>query len=145
MKRTMSVILILIFTTLAFSSCDDYTTRIDDIDMFINETYYSNDDQAEWWKKKAGKNAKRFFPAYEELQYEYTDINFYVYSCAGFTFPDATLVLELKFDDVKKYEEAKTEIYSNYNFFFLNILFFNSYTRILYSKENMCRILLFAR
>ena len=119
MKRTMSVILVLIFTTLAFSSCDDYTTRIDDIEMFINETYYSDDyvEGDDYWKYPEGRNAHDFFPSYDEIEYAYSDINFYVYACSDFfDYPDTTIVLELKFDNAQAYNNAKQDIYSTYTF-----------------------------
>ena len=94
-------------------------TRINDISIFVNEEYVSfdsTDPNVEWWKKTPGRNAKRFFPSYEEIVYEYANIEFYIFAYLGVTFPDATFVLEMQFDDASKYEEAKADIYALYDF-----------------------------
>ena len=123
MKKISLLIVIIVF--LSFCSCDvvsledeENITRINDINMFINEEYAKNnsDSEAEWWQQTPGRGARKFFPFYNEIEYEYSDINFYVYAYAGISYPDATFVLELKFDDVEKYKEAKADIYTTYDF-----------------------------
>ena len=100
----------------ALTSCEKDAVRIDDIDMFINETYYSNDPEDASWKYY-GENAYEFFPSYDEIKYDYSDIKFYVYSYSDlFFYPDITYVLELKFDNKQSYDVAKQDIFAQYNF-----------------------------
>ena len=115
MKRVLLVVMVLMSLVYAVSCENDKnTTKLDDINIFINEEYYSGyeEDENMWWKTTAGENARDFFPPYEEIQYKYSDINFYVYANNNFfAFPDATLVLELVFDNAVDYEAAKKDIY----------------------------------
>ena len=117
----MFFVIILILTLL--SSCDsqeDSKIRISDINMFITEEYLSEDrynEEVEWWKREAGVLAKDLFPEYDEIEYDYSDINFYIYAYMGlFNYPDASFVLELKFDNAEKYAEAKADIHTIYKF-----------------------------
>ena len=120
LKKISILLVAIILIVLSFSSCDkeENTIRIDDINIFISEEYVVEDRNAgaEWWKDIPGRNARKFFPSYDEIEYEYSDISFYVYAYAGLSFPDATFVLELKFDDSEKYEEAKSDIYTIYDY-----------------------------
>ena len=120
MKKLLLIVLAIVMV-IALISCDrdENEIRIDDINVFKNKEYISEDyDNYDlWWKTTAGQCASNFFPPYEEIKYNYSDINFYVYAHADFiAYPDATFVLELVFDNEIDYQNAKKDIYSTYDF-----------------------------
>ncbi|MBQ7226684.1 MAG: hypothetical protein IJX02_08820 [Clostridia bacterium] len=119
MKRIVSFLVIL--TVFLLTSCHDdpEAEQMTDLNLFISEGYavYSENDESSWWKQKAGVYAKEFFPKYEEIEYEYSTINFFVYTYNHkVVFVDVALILEMSFDDASTYEKAKADIVSNYTF-----------------------------
>ena len=117
MKKCFALVMtVLTLMTLLISCDDEDATRIDDVNMYIEESYYTFDREDLSWKYSAGRAAYGFFPPYNELEFNYSDLNFYVYNYAGLTYPETTIILELKFDDKQAYDEASTEIHSTYKF-----------------------------
>ncbi|MBQ7226685.1 MAG: hypothetical protein IJX02_08825 [Clostridia bacterium] len=115
MKIVLSIVAVFLVLILPSCSGEEYTTRTSDINLFINEEYAKETD--DYYKSIAGKNAQDFFPPYNEIEYKYTEINFYTYACADFfVYPDYTYVLELVFNDETEYEKAKADIHSIYDF-----------------------------
>lgn len=92
-----------------------YETDINGIDIYINEDYADENDYDDPWIHKAGKLAKKFFPKYSEIDYNYKDVEFYLYS-NNIGYPDTVLTLEIVFDNIDEYNFAKNDVNSQYEF-----------------------------
>ena len=114
--RKISFLILIGFICLLFTSCEKYTTSITDINVYVNEDYANEDVFDNEWITNAGKLAKQVFPKYEEINYNYDKIEFYLYSNNMMRTIDTTFVLELTFDSFAEYELAKNDIYSRYEF-----------------------------
>lgn len=120
MKRIIALVMLILLVLL--TSCHEPYKREDlnDINLFITEDYakaVEDNGESIWWKKDAGVYAKEFFPKYDEIKSDDLSLDFFVRYYENATgFLDAALVLELSFDSAKKYDELKTDIYSNYTF-----------------------------
>lgn len=120
MKKIVILSFLFVLILCSFNSCGEKNvTRITDINLFINEDYANEEKFSEKYQKyyveNAGKHAKEFFPEYEDIEYQYDDIEFYM-SLSSYGFPNAVMVLELKFDNSEAYQNAKQDIYSKYDF-----------------------------
>lgn len=114
MRKTIILFSVLFFLFLC--SCKNYVTSLTDIDIYINEDYANENVFVDnTWITDAGKNAKKVFPKYEEISYNYDKIEFYLFS-DNMKEIDTTFVLELVFDNTKDYEDAKKDVYSTYTF-----------------------------
>ena len=120
MKKFAAILLLLVI--LGLTSCHEpiETENIRDLNLYINEDYakpFEENGESIWWKKEAGLCAKEFFPKYDEIEYSYSSIDFYVYAYNNHNqFLDVAFVLELTFDNAEEYEETKNNVYSSYSF-----------------------------
>ena len=114
MKRkttVLSMILILLIiilnVALCFAGCSDASKKYHDIDIYIHQTYHDIDALGEY-VYRSGSGADYFLPKYEEIEYNYSDIDFYIFDgTATLTRTAVTFVLDSKFDDEAEYETAK--------------------------------------
>ena len=85
---------------------DSLYTQFCYIDIKDEDTYF----------KKATEESNKFFPKYEDIDYKYSSLDFYIYDSS---FKDneqsVTYTLDIYFDDINIYNEEKEEIYINHH------------------------------
>ncbi|MBQ8298831.1 MAG: hypothetical protein IJX99_03035 [Clostridia bacterium] len=111
MKKLLIAVLVILLT-LIMASCVEKEVGIDlyKDEVYAKEYTYGGGEQ---WSQNTSERAKKFFPSYEEIEYQYSEIEFYSYydNLLGSSF-----VLELVFDNEEEYQKSKDDIYSNYEF-----------------------------
>lgn len=119
MKKILTSIMVLFSILSSMISCGQkYVTSCADISLFINEDYANEElfnKDFHRWITDAGKKAVIFFPKYRDIQYLYSEMQFYLYSKPT-GFPNTTMVLELNFEKIHEYQDAKLDVYSQYDF-----------------------------
>lgn len=90
-----------------YYGCTDHSKKYHDIEIYIQQKYLDKDvfgDKV----YHSGAGAKFFLPKYEDIEYSYSEIDFYIYDgTATLGNTAVTFALDLKFDDKQKYESAK--------------------------------------
>lgn len=101
-----------------FGGCTlwDIVRDYHDIEIYTQQKYLDK----EVFESKAcstGYNANYFLPKYEEIEYNYSDIDFYLFDgTATMARTAVTLVLDLQFSDKAEYESAKQNELTMRNF-----------------------------
>ena len=118
MKIKYIILVLMIIFLLGFTSCTE--NKYCDIDTFKNRDFsFEQICGNEYWVDYVYDTEDEFLPKYDEIEYSYSNIEFYVWlnSISG-----STHVLELCFDDVTEYENAKNDIYSKYELLDSNVI-----------------------
>ena len=112
-KAVLSIILVLVVLLFGFlivagvSDAHDYKAY-HDINIYIQQQYHNKEvfgDKV----YSLGVSADNFMPEYDEIEYNYSDIDFYIYNgTATMTKTAVTFALDLKFNDKDEYESAKS-------------------------------------
>ena len=84
---------------------DSLYTQFSYIDIKDEDTYF----------KKATEESNKFFPKYEDIDYKYSSLDFYIYDGSGYYTEAITYTLDIYFDDINIYNEEKKEIINKYN------------------------------
>lgn len=88
--------------------------RYDDVDLYKNRVFLDEEKFDSRFNYTA-KLADKFLPSYEEIDFGYSDIGFYIYDGSpNITKTALTFVLELKFDNDTAYSAAREEILGSY-------------------------------
>lgn len=126
MKRkaivSLSIVVIIIFgltiLLILYSGYADkkYVKRYHDIEIYSQQKYLDKDEFGDR-VYHTGVGAKYFLPKYDEIEYNYSDINFCIFDgTATMTYTAVSFVLDLKFNDKVDYESAKQNELSTRNF-----------------------------
>ncbi len=101
------LIITFIVGSLFFFGCKDNSKKYHDIEIYIQQKYLDKDVFGEK-VYHTGIDANFFLPKYEDIEYNYSEIDFYIFSgTATLSNTAVTFALDLKFDDKEKYESAK--------------------------------------
>lgn len=117
----MSLMALLIALCIFLQACTTgEAIQIHDSSIYKNNEYINLEEYQNTWLINAGNNASKFFPEYEDINFEYSSVDFYIYcntvNDTFITFPDATLILELSFSDKESYDSAKENINNTYEY-----------------------------
>lgn len=81
--------------------------RYHDIEIYIQQKYHDKDEFGEK-VYYSGVGVDYFMPKFEEIEYNYSDIDFYIFNgTATLSKTAITFALDLKFSDKDEYESAK--------------------------------------
>ena len=95
------------FGIVVFAGCEDASRKYHDIEIYIQQKYRDKEAFSEK-VYHSGAGADYFLPKYEEIEYNYSDIDFYIFDGTATLIRTAvTFVLDLKFSDKNEYEAAK--------------------------------------
>lgn len=117
MKRIIASIYIILILFLA-SSCTSFPSReYCDVNMYINKEYLNEQYfKSSFVVSRAGPYADKFFIPYDEINFDYEDMQFYVFDGTdSITKPGISLSLDMKFGE--NYHEVKDYLINKYNFY----------------------------
>lgn len=95
-------------SALLLGACTDNDFKAyHDKEIYIQQKYHDREEFGEQ-VYFSGVGVDYFMPKYEEIEYNYSDIDFYIYNGVGtLTKTAITFVLDLMFSDKDEYESAK--------------------------------------
>lgn len=109
----LSIILVMVIGTalsygiILLDGCTGKIRTYHDIEIYTLQKYHDKDTFGEK-VYHSGVGADYFLPKYEEIEYNYSDIDFYIFDGTATSSKTAvTFVLDLKFNDKTEYESAK--------------------------------------
>lgn len=117
MKRIVTGIYI-ILSLFLLSSCSAFTSReYCDTNIYINKEYLNEQYfQSSFVATRAGPCADKFFIPYNEISFDYEDMQFYVFDGTdSITKPGISLSLDMKFGE--NYHEVKDYLINKYDFY----------------------------
>lgn len=117
MILAISIIMTLCMGIVIWDGCSSNDIRkYHDIEIYIQQKYHDKDAFGEK-VYHSGVGADYFLPKYEEIEYNYSDIDFYIFDgTATLSKTAVTFVLDLKFNDKTEYESAKQNELATHDF-----------------------------
>ncbi|MDE6790937.1 MAG: hypothetical protein K2J61_04365 [Clostridia bacterium] len=103
-----AIIIILLTGILIADGCSNKDIkRYHDIEIYIQQKYLDKEEFGEQ-VYYTGAGVDYFIPKFEEIEYNYSDIDFYIFDgTATLSHTAVTFALDLKFSDKNEYESAK--------------------------------------
>ncbi len=102
------VVLLCVTTVLYATSCSNEPRTYNDVNIYIEQKFYNEEEFGEK-VYHTGISAMNFIPEYEEIEYDYSYIKFYIFDgTATMTKTAVSFVLDLYFSDKNVYQSAKT-------------------------------------
>lgn len=107
--KVWAILTVLAFILICVVSLSDRFAlkKYHDVQIYSEKTYLDKDKFGEK-VYFTGLGARSFLPEFSEITYDYSDIDFYLFNGTATSSNTAvTFVLDLKFEDAERYEEAK--------------------------------------